>query len=46
MANSKKKPEIFKIINSQNLFAKISQIGPLVGFIDVKGIDVAQGIWP
>ena len=41
-----KKTEIFKIINSQNFFAKISQIGPWVELNDAKGIDVAQPIWP
>ena len=33
-----KKTEIFKIANSQKIFAKISQI-------DAKGIDVAQPMW-
>jgi hypothetical protein len=35
-----------KIANSQNLFVKISWIGPwVVGLIDAEGIDVAQPIW-
>jgi hypothetical protein len=29
-----KKTEIFKIVNSQKIFAKISQIGPWVSWID------------
>ena len=46
MADSKKS-SFFKIANSQNFFAKISQMGPWVSRIEcVKGIDVAQRIWP
>ena len=45
MADFSKWP-FFKIANSQNFFAKISQIGPyLVGLIDAKAINVAQPIW-
>ena len=42
-----KKSSFFKIANSQNFFAKNSQMGQgLVGLNDAKGIDVAQRIWP
>ena len=43
-----KKTDFFKIANSQIFFVKILiWIGPwLVQLIDVKGIDVAQPIWP
>ena len=42
MADSKKLS--FQTANSQYFFTKILEIG-LVGFIDAKGIDVAQPIW-
>ena len=41
-----KKTEFFNYANSQSFFAKTTGNGlGLVGYIDLKGINVAQPIW-